>query len=159
MTKEDFAAEDWELIVSAPSLVGLVISAASPSGPLGVVKEMFAVGASIMDMAAERRDNPLIQAVVADIRNRNSPMARPDPASHADDAKAWALAELARVSDLLPSDDDSTEAFEFRRWLAAVADRVAEASREGGFLGIGGDRVNDAEQRAIDEVAAALGLR
>ncbi len=158
MTRDDFTAEDWNLIVSGASLVGLTVSAASPSGPLGVVKEMLAVGMSIMDLAKQHPDNGLIQEVVEDIRHRDSEMPRPDRSAGFEDAKTWALVELARLSDLLPADDDSGEAFEFRRWLVAVADRVAEASREGGFLGIGGDKVSDAEERAIDEVKAALGV-
>ena len=157
MNKVDFTADDWHLIVSAPSLVGLAVSAASPSGPLGVVKEMLAVGMSIMDLAKQQPDNELIQAVVEDIRHHESEMARPDAGAGFDDAKTWALNELARVSDLLPADEDSAEAFGFRRWLVAIADRVAEASKEGGFFGIGGEKVSDAEESAIDEVTAALG--
>jgi len=34
---------------------------------------------------------------------------------------------------------------------------VAEASKEGGFLGIGGTRVSAQEQQAIDEIRAAVG--
>jgi hypothetical protein len=36
--------------------------------------------------------------------------------------------------------------------------RVAEAAREGGFLGVGGVKVSAAEQQALDALAAALGL-
>jgi len=157
LTKDDFAADDWHLIVSAPSLVGLAVSAASPSGPLGVVKEMLAVGMSIMDLAAQRPDNELIQAVVDDIRHRESEMPRPETGAGFDDAKAWALNELGKISQLLPADEESVEAFEFRGWLVAIADRVAEASKEGGFFGIGGEKVSEAEESAIDEVAGALG--
>lgn len=158
MTRDDYSSEDWKLMVSAPSLVGLAVSAASPSGPLGVVKEMFAVGMSIADLATEHPNNALIQAVVEDIRHHDSKTLVPDPAVQTEGAKTWALIELARVSDLLGADEDSTEAFEFRRWLVAIAERVAQASREGGFLGIGGEKVDDAEQAALDEVRAALGM-
>jgi hypothetical protein len=34
---------------------------------------------------------------------------------------------------------------------------VAEASKEGGFLGIGGTRVSAQEQQALDEIRAAVG--
>jgi hypothetical protein len=36
---------------------------------------------------------------------------------------------------------------------------VAEASKEGGFLGIGGTRVSAEEQAAIDEIKAAVNQR
>jgi hypothetical protein len=43
--------------------------------------------------------------------------------------------------------------------LRHVAEKVAEASTEGGFLGFGGVRVTDAEKASIAEVAQALGAR
>jgi hypothetical protein len=38
----------------------------------------------------------------------------------------------------------------------AVSRKVAEASKEGGFLGIGGTRVSQQEEQAIGEITAAL---
>jgi hypothetical protein len=38
-----------------------------------------------------------------------------------------------------------------------VAQAVAAAHKEGGFLGIGGTRVSEAEEHALDEISAALG--
>jgi hypothetical protein len=40
----------------------------------------------------------------------------------------------------------------FKQWLADVAQVVAEADKEGGFLGIGGKRVSDKEQAAPAEL-------
>jgi hypothetical protein len=42
--KADYTAEEWELITRAPIMVAMAVVLASPSGPVGVVKEMFAVG-------------------------------------------------------------------------------------------------------------------
>jgi hypothetical protein len=38
-----------------------------------------------------------------------------------------------------------------------VAQKVAEASSEGGFLGFGGVQVSDAEKASLADVARALG--
>ncbi|MGH2893834.1 MAG: hypothetical protein ACRDPM_11315 [Solirubrobacteraceae bacterium] len=38
-----------------------------------------------------------------------------------------------------------------------VAQAVAGAHKEGGFLGIGGTRVSEAEDQALDEISQALG--
>jgi uncharacterized protein DUF937 len=45
----------------------------------------------------------------------------------------------------------------YGRLLVDAATHVAEASKEGGFLGIGGTRVSAQEQQAIDEIRAAVG--
>ena len=39
-----------------------------------------------------------------------------------------------------------------------MSQEVAEAAKEGGFLGIGGVRVSEAEQAALREISDALGL-
>ena len=38
------------------------------------------------------------------------------------------------------------------------AQRTAEAAKEGGFLGLGGVRVSDAEQATLAEIARVLGV-
>jgi len=42
--KADFAADEWSLLCKSPMLAGMVVVAASPSGPFGVIKEMVAMG-------------------------------------------------------------------------------------------------------------------
>ena len=45
----------------------------------------------------------------------------------------------------------------FRRWLVAAAQAAADAAKEGGFLGFGGEPVSAGEQQMLDQVRAALG--
>ena len=42
-TKADYTKEEWDLLVKSPVMAAMAVIAASPSGPIGVVKEMFAV--------------------------------------------------------------------------------------------------------------------
>ncbi len=44
-SKTDYSADEWKICLKAPLMAGLAVVAASPSGPLGVLREMFAVGA------------------------------------------------------------------------------------------------------------------
>jgi hypothetical protein len=44
----------------------------------------------------------------------------------------------------------------FRAFILDVAQKTAEASREGGFLGFGGEKVSEAERKALDQIAAVL---
>ena len=50
-----------------------------------------------------------------------------------------------------------TEGAAYGRFLVDLARKVAEASKEGGFLGMGGTRVSEAEQNVIDRIQAAVG--
>ena len=56
LTKTDFTSDEWKVIRRAPFTAGLVVVAASPSGPIGVVKEMFAVRSGDGRGAPERAD-------------------------------------------------------------------------------------------------------
>ena len=51
------------------------------------------------------------------------------------------------------------EAAAYKSWLLQIANSVAEASKEGGFLGFGGVAVSDAEKATLSEIASALGTR
>src|ERR1044072_591883 len=46
---------------------GLVMVAASPSGPFGVIKEMFAVGKTLADVKLHGASSDLVKTVVADL--------------------------------------------------------------------------------------------
>ena len=50
------------------------------------------------------------------------------------------------------------EVDEYRRFLLDVAQKAAEASKEGGFLGIGAVLVSDQEKAAIARLTEALGV-
>ena len=44
----------------------------------------------------------------------------------------------------------------YRQFVIGVADTVAHAHREGGFLGIGGKEVSEREQAVLDHLAATV---
>jgi hypothetical protein len=46
----------------------------------------------------------------------------------------------------------------FKGWLQHISQSVAEASKEGGFLGFGGVRISDAEKATLAQISATLGL-
>jgi len=52
----------------------------------------------------------------------------------------------------------SGDATAFKGWLREISQHVAEASKEGGFLGFGGVLVSDAEKAPLTEISNALGL-
>jgi hypothetical protein len=64
------------------------------------------------------------------------------------------LKQAAAVVDAkAPSD-----AAAFKGWLRQISQHVAEASTEGGFLGIGGVAVSDAEKATLADISSALKL-
>ena len=72
------------------------------------------------------------------------------------DAVQRSLANLREVSAILDAKAPG-DAAAFKGWLRSISQKVAEASAEGGFLGIGGVQVSDAEKATLADIAKALG--
>ena len=50
MSKQsDYTPEEWKAITAAPMLAGLVVSVSDLSGPVGTLKEAFAVAKSVAE--------------------------------------------------------------------------------------------------------------
>jgi hypothetical protein len=156
-TKADYSKEEWESLLKAPLMAAMAVVAASPSGPIGAIKEMFAVGKGLLE-GGEGTANPLIAAVVADVKAGSRPSMPTERPQDLTQVKTQALGACRETAALLarkaPGDADA-----FKRWLLGTAQRVAEAAKEGGVFGIGGVQVSDAEKAALGEVAGALGLK
>jgi hypothetical protein len=72
-----------------------------------------------------------------------------------DGLKDNALAELKSISSILDAKAPD-DAAPFKAWLQNVAQKAAEAGKEGGFLGFGGVAVSEAEKATLVEISAAL---
>jgi hypothetical protein len=158
--KSDFTPEEWALLCKSPMLAALVVVAASPSGPFGIIKEMIAVAKLVAETKAKGGADALVAAVVADITTREGmEQAKPTEiqGKKPEEARAYALEQLKKVAALLDQKDPG-DATGFKQWLQEVATRVAHASKEGGFLGIGGVLVSEQEQQALAATSAALGV-
>jgi hypothetical protein len=72
--------------------------------------------------------------------------------------KTAVLDRVKSAADLVARKGSAEEAAAYRKMLADVAERAANASKEGGLLGFGGVRVSDKESAFISEVKHAAGI-
>lgn len=158
--KADFTPEEWALLAKSPMMAALVVVAASPNGPFGIIKEMVAVGKLIAETKAKGGSDALVSALVSDITTREG-MEQAKPTEYQgkkpEEAKAYALEQLKKAAALVDQKAPA-DAAGFKQWLQEVAIRVANASKEGGFLGFGGTLVSEQEQQALAATASALGV-
>ncbi len=68
------------------------------------------------------------------------------------------LTRVKSAVELVARKASPAEADAYKAMLVGVAQKAAEASKEGGFLGFGGVRVSDAEHAFISEVKKAVGV-
>ncbi len=160
-TKMDFTADEWKQIQRAPFMAGLAVVAASPSGPFGVVKELFAVGKMLGEVKLQGTSNDLIKALVADIEAGAKDLSAPAElkGKTPEQVKSYAIESVRQVAALIDKKTKPDEAQGFKQWLVSVAQKVAEAAKEGGFLGIGGTRVSEEEAATIKELTTTLGVQ
>jgi len=164
MAKQDaFTPEEWTLLRLVPSLVSGGVSAADPSGIFSSMKEAVA-GAT--GMAEAFKANSGLELFASLASDRSIP-GMPDPKSMLGEGtreqqmqnfKRAVLERVKSAVDLVAKKASPAEANAYRNMLVVIAQKAAQASKEGGFLGFGGVRVSDAEQAFITEVRSAAGL-
>jgi hypothetical protein len=161
--KASFAPEEWDRILRSAMLAGMAVTAAEPSGVWGLIKESLAASNALAEARVDAGANELVRAVAADLATAEGQAAARDgfqadlAGSKAFDIKAKAVTELRQVAALLEAKAPE-DAPAFKAWLLRVAERVAEASKEGGFLGFGGVQVSEAERATLAEISDALNL-
>ena len=161
VTKNDFSHEDWSTLRETPGLVGFATLQAGSSG-LGTVKELFAFSQAIMENQAS--DIPLIrdltaigemQAAQASMkRSLGGEQGKPSPES----LRQRTLEQVRSSITILERTASKEETDSYRRMIYGIAERVANAAREGGFLSFGGGQVSEGERLFLDDLRSALQL-
>jgi hypothetical protein len=146
VTREHYTPEQWSRIRLAPVAAAKLVMMASPSGAVGALKEAIAVPKVLKELKEEAPANSVVDvAFDAELtREELEEIGNDRPAVLAVIESAW---QAVRARD--PQDTKS-----YSDLLRGVATKVAEASKEGGFLGIGGTKVSKEEQAAVDEIKA-----
>ena len=160
--KQNFTPDEWSKILQSTMLAGMAVTAAEPSGLWGALKEAFASSSALAAAKLNASSNDLIKAVVAEFETKEGRASMQEglrqklTGAKPADAVQRSLANLKEVSTILDAKAPQ-EAPAFKAWLQTISQNVAEASSEGGFLGIGGVQVSDAEKATLAEISKALG--
>jgi hypothetical protein len=153
--EEQFGEEDWQTVVRGPFQAALAIVAADPGGILAAAKEG---GALASVMRAGDGAGGLVDELVADIRSdRPSRKEIGIKRQPKDQALASAIDAMKAAAAVVEAKAPA-EAAGYKSWLYGISERLANAAKEGGLLGFGGELVSDDEQAALDQIRAALGV-
>jgi hypothetical protein len=153
-TRADFSPEEWATIYQSPGMAGMVVMLAGKSGPFQAAKEMLAVGRALANQ--KESSNGIISAIVGAATANERPAESAQQPQTLEEARAHALDHLRQTAAIVDAKAPA-DAAEFKSWLVDVGQKVAEAAKEGGFLGFGGTQVTDEERAAVSELTSALG--
>jgi hypothetical protein len=159
--KSNFSPDEWKLLLESVMVAGIAVSAAAPSGLWGLLKESFAEGNALMTAKLDPGTDALIKAVVADFETAEGRSTARDGLkekfSKPAEIKAKCIETLRQAGSVVDAKAPG-DAAAFKGWLRQISQHVAEASKEGGFLGIGGVAVSEAEKATLTEISSALKL-
>ena len=156
-TVKDYLPEEWTAIAGAPAAAGLLISLADPSGLIGSAKEGMAVARAITE-GIDDSSPEVLRSLADEVKAGHLRPELPSlPFTDRDKARA-VLMERIKAAVAAVEAKSPSEVVGVKTWIVATATRVAQASREGGFLGFGGVAVSDDERAAIDALALTLGV-
>jgi hypothetical protein len=159
--KSNFTPDEWKVLLQSMIAAGTAVTAAEPSGLWGLLKESFAGGTALAKANNDPGANALIKAVVADFATAEGSAARDElktkfkgggSLTQIKDKCIETLRQAAAIVDAKAPGDAAA----YKGWLQQISQHVAEASKEGGFLGVGGVPVSEAEKATLTEISRAL---
>jgi hypothetical protein len=159
-TKIDFTPEEWETIRNAPYLAAAAVMIAGRSGIFGSIKEALVTAQTFYESASS--ENPLIKALSAQDEVKLSQefvsgqISFREAAQAPEKLRGLAVEQCRTAVGLLNQKGGAGEVESYKHWVIDIAQKVANAAKEGAFLGLGGERVSDAEQTILADLAAAL---
>jgi hypothetical protein len=142
-TKSAFSPQEWKAVLEGPSSAGMIVITAAHGGTF---RETYAMSKAYVEARAQHGESELLDEITA---------AKPET----DHTKYHSVEELRKnglehVRDgvaLVESKATAEEVAGYRRFVLAVANKVAAAHKEEG------QSVSPAETDAIQAIAAALG--
>lgn len=145
--KADFTEEEWQQVLEAPPSAGLVVIASDRGGS---IRETFSMAKAYAEAHKKPGESALLDEIVS-----AKPEVDKTRLKSPEEAKQHALQNIRDAVALLKQKASPEEVEAYRQFVLDLANRVAEARKEG-FMGLSGERVSEDERSAIDEITAAL---
>lgn len=176
MTQQYFTDDEWSTLMAAPLQAVTATILADKTDPVSFLKEVRAA-MQILIAEQQRTDlsNDLSRSLMQSMRDKIA--AEPlqgdallrekmldylidlEQLKNAGEGHKAAIAHLNQVSAILASKVTIMQAQEFRSWLVGIARKVAEAIKEEGFFGIGGERISRQESAVLSDIEKALEVK
>lgn len=159
-TRIDFTENEWAAVVDAPQMAGIAVMVAGASGMIGSIKEAAAAAQTVF--AGTTHTNELIRLISSKEEMKAAQeRVRAAMGNFGDKSPTvWmeeqTISTLQRACAILRAKAPS-ELATYNEWILTIADKVANAAKEGGFLGFGGVRVSESEQKMIASLKSAMG--
>jgi len=145
--KADFTDEEWKQVLEGPTGAGMAVIVSDRGGS---IRETFSMAKAYAEARKEHGESELLDEVVSakpemDRTRYKTP----------EEMKEGSINQIREAIEVLKAKASPEEVEQYRKFVLDLANRVAEARKEG-FMGLSGERVSDDERAAIQEVEATL---
>jgi hypothetical protein len=146
-SKADFTDEEWKQVLEGPPGAGMAVIVSDRGGS---IRETFSMAKAYTEARKQAGESQLLDELVSakpemDRTRYKTP----------EEMKEGSLRQIREGVEVLKAKATPEELEEYRQFIVDLANRVAEARKEG-FMGLSGERVSDAERAAIEEIKTAL---
>jgi hypothetical protein len=140
----DFTPEEWQVVLEGPPSAGLIVITAQRGGTF---RETLSMAKAYTEARQNHGASQLLDEIVS-----AKPHIDHTRYSSPDELKQAGLQHIRDAVALLEGKATPEEVEEYKRFVVTLAEKVANAHREGGD-----SAVSDAERAAIEEIQGALG--
>lgn len=140
--KSAFTEEEWQALLEAPPLAGMLVLTAEHGGSF---RETFALAKAYAEARQRQGSNELLDEIVS-----VKPQFERKRYGSDEELREAGLQRMRDAAAALESKATPEDAEAYRGFVLGLGTRVAEAHHEGG------EAVSPAEQSALDEIASTL---
>ncbi len=151
LLRQDYPDEEWRAVRIAPTAALLLVATASPSGPMGAMKEMAAASHSLNESLKHVEPVSLLGAAFG-----TGMTGTEIEGIRAEGRSNEALLAMIKKGYETVGRRNPPEAAAYRQMILDGAKKLAEATTDGGFLGFGAKLVSDREAAALQQIEGAL---
>ena len=165
-----FTEDEQFILTNTPYIIGAAMIFAGGSG-LGTVKELYSNAKSFLEGAKKFPNNKIITGLLPDMENwkevraetkefqkKSEVIFKEKKIDSIEKMQTFAEDEANKVLSILKEKATNEESTEYKEWVMSIAENVAKAAKEGGFLGFGGERVSADEKVFYAKIATVLGV-
>ncbi|GCE05798.1 hypothetical protein [Dictyobacter aurantiacus] len=161
INRTDFTDHEWKQLEDLPIIIGSGIVAISRSGAIGKIKEAMSLISGPREAAKQFPANQLIQELLSSEGTKSSQEEDHEKVLFVNDpaqVTGFLMERCREVVTILDSKVSVEEANDYKRWIVASAEHVANTSKSGGFLGFGGKHIDDREAQFLQTLRETLGI-
>ena len=166
---EKYHVDEWKIISYLPQAIGLAMGGAGSTQILASGTEMIACTKAVSHGEEEFANNELIHAIIGTSKDLKIVMAgfkekfevltdimKKNNIKSTNDLFNYLLKDCETAITLMQQKETPKTIAEYKKWLLDIALKVAHNSKEGSFLGFGGERFSKEERRLYKKLELIL---